>query len=189
MNAPIVLVDLDGTAANWRARYEDGMARIAPGVPLSPVEQFSVKDPDPSRNRLVREVLTEPGFYAQLEPYMGVRKALIEMGEDGIEVFILSTPFESNVTSASDKTAWVRRHLGRRFVDRCIYAHDKTVVRGDILIDDRPRHWGALEPTWQQVYFAQPYNSPENEGVAGVPRLTSWPEWRDVVLPLVGGDR
>jgi len=39
---------------------------------------------------------------------------------------------------------WVKQHLGESAVRRMILTHDKTMVNGDLLIDDRPSIKGNL---------------------------------------------
>ena len=34
--------------------------------------------------------------------------------------------------------AWVEKHLGQEFVEQVILTRDKTLISGDILIDDKP---------------------------------------------------
>ena len=58
---------------------------------------------------------------------------------------------------------------------------DKTVVRGDVLIDDKPAITGAHHPVWKQLLFEAPYN----RHVTDRPRLTKWSEVEtmlDIVL-------
>lgn len=33
---------------------------------------------------------------------------------------------------------WIKLHLGPAWMKQAVIAHDKTMVQGDILIDDRP---------------------------------------------------
>ena len=75
-------------------------------------------------------------------------------------------------------------HLGKSWVDRIILTRDKTLVRGDILLDDAPQAKGSsLEPVWEHVYFDQPYNRP---GVSDADpsrrRLVAWKDWRSLSL-------
>ena len=35
---------------------------------------------------------------------------------------------------------------------------DKTLVRGDVLIDDKPHVTGSNAPTWQHLLYDAPYN-------------------------------
>jgi 5'-nucleotidase len=54
---------------------------------------------------------------------------------------------------------------------------DKTIVNGDVLIDDKPRIEGSQNPpSWKHVLFHQPYNANENK-----PRIVHWNEWKSVL--------
>jgi 5'-nucleotidase len=82
-----------------------------------------------------------------------------------------------------EKYEWVDQHLGLAWVDRIVLTRDKTLVNGDILIDDRPQIEGAAKPTWEHVLYDQPYNRSET----GKRRLT-WANWRTVLFgePITG---
>jgi len=47
---------------------------------------------------------------------------------------------------------------GPSWVDRIVLAKDKTLVRGDVLIDDKPEVTGSLCPSWEHLVFEAPYN-------------------------------
>jgi hypothetical protein len=62
----------------------------------------------------------------------------------------------------------------------------QTLVRGDLLIDDKP--FELLTPggkhttaTWKQIVFDAPYNRQMR-----IPRLCHWEDWKSVVMPLFG---
>lgn len=52
-----------------------------------------------------------------------------------------------------------------------IMTHDKTLVQGLVLVDDKPVITGALTPTWRHIIFDASYN----HGFAG-PRVHGWNE-------------
>lgn len=79
-----------------------------------------------------------------------------------------------------EKHEWVEEHLGLEWVGRMVLTRDKTLVRGAVLIDDRPDISGAMTPEWQHVVFDAPYN----RHLPG-PRMT-WATWREVLPPLLG---
>merc|ERR1711924_319884 len=55
---------------------------------------------------------------------------------------------------------------------------DKTLVRGDLLIDDKPRVGGQERlPSWEHVVFDAPYN----RDTAHKLRLGDWAGWRGVM--------
>jgi 5'-nucleotidase len=66
---------------------------------------------------------------------------------------------------------WIAEHFPslRRKV---VVSKDKTLVRGHVLIDDKPEVSGALTPVWQHVLF----ETPGNAHVAADVSLSSWGE-------------
>jgi 5'(3')-deoxyribonucleotidase len=77
-----------------------------------------------------------------------------------------------------EKYQWVESNFGRNWTDRLVLTRDKTIIQGDILIDDRPDIVGAVKnPHWEHVIFEQPYNT----HVTGKRRLT-WSTWKKTLL-------
>lgn len=76
----------------------------------------------------------------------------------------------------AEKYLWVEKHLGREATNRLILTKDKTLVRGDILIDDKPHIAGAMRPQWKHIVYDAPYNRERKD----VPRMT-WQNWRNVL--------
>jgi 5'-nucleotidase len=176
-----ILVDLDDTIADWSGRFDRGLdARPdTEGIRRS-CEQtgFSLFDGHtPAQKRIIREVLSEPGFYSELEPIPGALEAIYQMDEEGYEIFIVTSPWVSNPTCASDKLRWIERYLGTSWSGRTIITSDKTVVRGDVLFDDKGHITGADEPTWEQVLITQPHN----RALEGRVRLSDWTLWREAM--------
>jgi 5'(3')-deoxyribonucleotidase len=58
------------------------------------------------------------------------------MEESRLKVFFCSTPFATRPPWAYDKLPSIEEHLRSRRVNHFILTHDKTLVRGDLLIDD-----------------------------------------------------
>lgn len=77
---------------------------------------------------------------------------------------------------------WVDKHLGPQFVERIILTRDKTVVLGDLLIDDKDTILGQEEiPSWEHILFTCCHN----QHLALPPtrrRLLSWSDnWREII--------
>ncbi len=53
------------------------------------------------------------------------------------EVYILTAPSIKNTICYSEKANWVKEHLGEEWLERLIICPDKSLLRGDVLIDDR----------------------------------------------------
>jgi len=177
----VVLVDMDGVIAdfeggflkNWRERHPD-----KPSIPLEHRTTFYIADQYPQEWReLVRQIMLAPGFYRNLEPIPGSIAALQEMSELGFEVFICSRPLSEYKNCVLEKYEWVEEHLGEDWVKRIILTRDKTIIKADILIDDRPEIRGVAMPSWEHILCDQPYNREERRK-----RRLSWKNWRDVIL-------
>ncbi len=120
--------------------------------------------------------MVEPGFYARLQPIPGAKKALREIRDAGHDVWIVTSPWVSNPTCASDKLYWVAKKYGSHWASRVILTKDTTLVDGDYLINDKPEIKGSREPSWEHVLFDQPYNR-------DVPkrRISNWGMWRSIL--------
>jgi 5'-nucleotidase len=101
---------------------------------------------------------------------------VIELGH---EVFICSTPTSTYDPNVIEKYRWVEKNLGKDFINRLILTRDKTLIRGDILIDDNLEIKGKLSPVWKHVVFNAPYNINIGEQF----RIKEdWSNWKEILL-------
>lgn len=182
----IVLFDMDDVLCDhegdflkrWRERHPD-----LPHIPLERRHCFKITRQYLSEcgatADLVKNIRCAPGFVAALTPIPGALEAVREITARGHATYLCTAPMNGNPTCASEKFEWVVRHLGQEYHDRVIITNDKTLVRGDLLIDDKPEIRGALVPTWEQVLYDFAYN----RGVTGKRRIT-WDNWREVLTEL-----
>lgn len=98
-------------------------------------------------------------FY-EAAPIKGAVEAFIELCKNPeLEVFILSTAPWANSESWKAKRVWVEEHLGPYATKKLILSHRKDLLRGDILIDDRPNN-GAAEFEGELIKFGtKPFES------------------------------
>lgn len=175
-----ILVDMDGVLANFEKGFLNALRALSPEgyfIPLEERSTFYILDQYPREfSRRIQDILHAANFIRDLEPIDGGVKALEEMDSMGIEVFICTSPLNAYQNSVLEKYLWVERHLGRRWTRRIILTRDKTIVLGDILIDDRPAITGAELPRWEHVLYDQPFN----RNASGLRRLT-WQNWKEVI--------
>jgi 5'-nucleotidase len=179
----VILVDMDDVLAKFEQGFLERWRRCYPDLPFVPLDQRNVfyaekQYPDEHREK-VRRLIRAQGFFLGLEPVEGGLEALREMTAAGHEVFLCTAPISNSINCPKEKTEWVLNHLGVDYVKRLILAPDKTLVRGDFLIDDRPDadRAGLLTPVWEHVVFDCPYN----RAVVGKRRLAAWRDWRAVL--------
>lgn len=77
------------------------------------------------------------GFFLELEPLPGAIESVNRLAEIGNEVFFLSRPSAKNYNCYSEKAYWIAKHFGPDWVDKLILACDKSLLKGDFLIDDQ----------------------------------------------------
>lgn len=176
-----ILIDMDGVISDyegqflqyWRSRHPDKLY-----VPVEARTTFYIKDEYPEElQSLVAEILLEPSFFREMAPVPGAREALEEMQKLGFEVFICSSPLSTYKNCVLEKYEWVEEHLGLAWVRQIILTKDKTVVKGDFLIDDKPLIAGAQDPPdWEHIVYDRPYNRGANK------RRITWNNWKDVLV-------
>ena len=184
----IVLIDMDGTIVEFDRRALELLSARHPSIPSIDFETrtfpLAKSYSDDRAKAALAALFTEPSFFTEMEPVKGAVDALHAMVAAGHDVRLCSSPLAKSPRCAMEKIEWIVRHLGQSWVDRLVLTRDKTLVRGHILIDDAPSAKGsALTPTWEHVYYDQPYNRP---GAAGAEpsrrRLTAWADWRATLL-------
>jgi 5'-nucleotidase len=87
--------------------------------------------------------------------------AINEMRKEGYYIKFCSTP-QIQSTSHSDKCAWIDEHFGYEMAENLILTHDKTLIKGNILIDDKVNVKGIQKPEWTHILFRTPYNIDSN---------------------------
>lgn len=173
MKPKLLLIDQDGVLADfdlgirqaWRQRY---------GVPapLGERHHFYLRDDmAPQYHEQLHTLYSSRGFFAALPPITGSLMAARQLLAAGHDVRICTSPIHDYQHCVSEKFDWVACHLGEDWLARIVLTKDKTWVRGDILIDDKPHISGSLTPLWQHWLYDQPYNRLSNH-----PHRVVWTE-------------
>jgi 5'-nucleotidase len=161
-----ILLDLDGVCANldkkwyamYNAEYDDD---LCPADIKDWNTSLFVK---PECGRKIFDYLRQPGFFADLEPIEGAIEGVAMLCELG-DVFIVSSSAEdvdSEGNGASDKIRWVHKYFPN--VTGILIVNGtskltKSIVFGDILIDDGPHNLEHSPATWKiKVDFGYGYN-------------------------------
>lgn len=176
----LILIDQDAVLTDFCASFIRIWNRIgvSPALSREAITNFDIEElsGDPA---LARSIMCQPGFFLDMEPIPGAAHVVNEIVDAGHEVLICTAPLVANRHCIPEKQEWIERHLGAPFLKKIIFTNDKTLVRGDVLIDDKPNITGIRAPQWQRIVFDAPYN----RHLAG-PRISDWMEWRSVISEL-----
>lgn len=171
---------MDNTVVEFDKEILNTFRKLYPNKQSFPLEQqthFYIKDEYPIESQeLLKKIYCSEGFFLRLKPIKGSLEALSKMSQNH-EVFLCTSPLRKNIYSPKEKFEWVANHLGYNWTEKIIIAKDKTMIRGDILIDDRPSVIGSQDPLWEHVLYSQPYNNHVKDK-----RRITWENWQPIFL-------
>ncbi|ELU05460.1 hypothetical protein CAPTEDRAFT_176034 [Capitella teleta] len=194
-----VLLDMDCVLADFEGNYLKCFREKFPNepfVPLADRRHFYISDDykkfeeqSPDILSKARSVYETPGFFGSQPPIEGALAAAKEIsGLTNVEVFLCTSPLTKTPGVHHDimeKLEWTEKHLGMDWVKRVIITKDKTMVHGNILIDDRPKIKGVLKPLpFKHILFTASHNRHlDLRATTAAERLDNWTDgsWQTLV--------
>ncbi len=180
-NNEIVLVDIDGTKANIETSFDPKLKLILPK------EIYDTRDRskywieeqfDKKYHQKIYDIFLQEGFFLNLNPIEGAIEAIHQMTDLGLDVLICTTPHLNSKFCINEKIAWIKKYFGNDFEKRILPVYDKTLIHGQILIDDKPEISGRIsKPSWTHIIFDAPYN----QHIDTKYRIRNWSKWRETV--------
>ena len=129
----LLYIDLDGVVADFVSAMN-----------THPKKEISPYDEHPD---------TIPHIFRDLKPIKGAIKAVnILLDATNYNVYFLSTAPWDNPSAWTDKRLWLEEKFGEKINRKLILTHRKDLVKGDILIDDRPNN-GAKDFEGELIKF------------------------------------
>ena len=174
----IILIDMDNTIADWDSEFikqfleltNKDVSHLVKNRSCFKIEDLNWSDSD---MKIVNKILSDGKFYNNLKIYPNAKVALNNMIKKGHQVYIVSSPHNLCMgSSCYNKHIWIKRELGQEWNSRAILSQDKTLISGDILIDDKPEIEGFNKPDFKHVLFNQSYNRKINKK-----RINNWDQW------------
>lgn len=181
----VVLLDVDGVVADFVSYYLDVVRRrLKRDFRQEDVTAWdvgsalSLSDYD---RELVHRDLFAPGVAYHMPIYSGAWTGVRNLNEIAQVVFVTSH-LKENLTWVSDRDRWIDFHFGPS-APPTVYTHHKHLVRGDVLVDDKPsavEKWRQANPNGLGVLWDGPWNRDAN--IDGAVRLNSWVDLRELIL-------
>lgn len=191
-----VLVDMDGVIADFESHLEKVIRENHPDIPCIALQDrttFYAADQyyqigGDELKKKVSDIINSPGFYRNIPPMENAIDAVKELsGMDGVEIFFCTSHNSGSNYSASEKLDWIAEYFGQDWTKRVILSQDKTLIIGDLLIDDKPNVGGTVrQPSWRQILFNywnnQGFDIKERPII--ITRMDGWAEeskWKSIV--------
>jgi len=175
----IVLVDFDGTIADFDGAVREEAARIG----IYPTNNgqpsfYAAEDYAASDRAAVWAIINKPGFTRNLAPLPGLVPGWMSIIKAGFHPVIASRlrPPEYSPTDEAEKLEWLEEHLapyvGSWVIDEAVFTPDKDLLLAAALVDDKPPRMMKRRGAWTQVVFTQPCNAWDNP--SDTLRITGW---------------
>ncbi len=176
----LILVDMDGVLCDFEQAFLEMWRTSFPEKPFIRVSDrltpYLSDQYPPEEYDNIYTMWQRPRFFANLPEIPGGIAAVKEMDSMGWDVRICTSPMRRYEHCAPEKFEWIEKHFGSDWIEKIIMTRDKTMVRGDVLIDDMPEIKGAYPTLYTHIIYDQPYN----REMKNKPRMT-WANWREVL--------
>lgn len=130
------------------------------------------------RHNALLEYLASEDFFSVLD-VMPHAQRVLERLQSRYEVFIATAAMEVP-TSFNAKFQWLEQHFPFIPPSHIVFCGNKSILRGDYLIDDSPRQLRLFRG--KGILFT----SPSNMSVTGFPRVQDWLDVERMFLPGEG---
>jgi 5'(3')-deoxyribonucleotidase len=178
-----ILLDVDGVLADFLGVFlkiaSDACERTFTKEDVTDWNLFKILPED--RRDLIKGVTCEKGFCEKLPIIEGSHDGLKVLRNFG-DVYAVTSPWDDSESWCHERTKWLAKHLDFNPRD-VIYAHKKSLVKGDVLIDDNAStvfEWVAKNPEGFGLIWDAPYNRKLEES----DRIRRVFNWKDVSLVL-----
>lgn len=157
-----ILLDMDGPLADFDLHFWDrcnaeGYEFDVPHYSQQQHRYFTEHIPDKAHRKSARAMVDSAGWFRGLPVVRGAREGVDRLLDAGLDLWVCTKPLEVNPTCRDDKGAWIEEHFPE-LLHRLIITPDKSMVRGDVLIDDAPKPAWFSRATWQPLIYDLPFN-------------------------------
>ncbi len=163
----IIGLDMDDVCFDWVGKLKKLAQEEIPDMDFFHRDKqshwnFSSNYPEAIR-RQIDEIWHRPGFYRDLEIIPGAKEAYHFLIENDFKVFFVSSP-NGGIDAGhclKEKFESLEEHFGLDATRGLVLTYDKTLIRCDYLIDDKPQILGSHQPVFKHYVFDRnyPYNA------------------------------
>ena len=182
-NKLTILVDMDDVLENlvecWVAELN---LRFGTTVSIEDVTTWNIAEVFPSlTSEQVFSPLYDSCFWGKLSALPEAAKYLKRLIDDGHKIRIVTASYYETLPA---KMELLFREYPFLNWNDVIVAHDKKLIKGDILIDDAIHNLEGA--TYKKILFNRPYNKDYNATGNGMVRVYNWHEVYSEIEKMIG---
>lgn len=163
----ILLLDMDGPLAG----FDDALWKFCQSFEID-LDISDLNDPNrkyymtenvirEKDRQMLRIIIDKSNFFRNLPVTEGAQDGVQELVKH-FDVWVCTKPLDTNVTCRNDKMAWIEKHFPDLYT-KVIMAPKKSMVDGDILLDDAPALSCIETAMWKPVIFTDAFNGANSE--------------------------
>lgn len=173
MQKPVLLFDADDVLENllecWVRLLNE---RYGTNVDTEDVTSWDVAEAFPTLTReQVYELLSEDHLWESLSPTPGSQKILKKLHEEGFEIYVVTA---TDYRTCRVKFDRIKEMFPTLDDQHLIVTHNKQMVIGDILVDDKPEN--LIGGTYYGILVDRPHNRRFDAEAAGFVRVHNFSE-------------
>lgn len=166
-----ILFDADDTAENLMDCWTDALnERYGTSVRPEDVTQWDIKAAFPTlAEDQIFGVLTDESLWKRICPMPGSQRVLQKLHEQGHELYIVTASDYRTCKAKAERLLELFPFLDWKHI---IFAHNKQMIHGDILIDDGPHN--LIYGDYFRILFTRPHNRSFDAEALGMVRADTW---------------
>lgn len=186
MTKPVLLLDMDGPLADFDGALWNWVQRMQ--IPMDITSLIDVKRQyfmtenmvDHNDRVKTRYMLDKSSFFRTLPITMGAREGVQDLMVH-FDVWVCTKPLDTNPTCRDDKMWWISQYFPELY-SKVIMTPKKSLVHGDILLDDAPDLICVSDARWTPVVFTDTFNGAHSKW--GHLPFWSWSDPIDILLKI-----
>lgn len=191
----IVLLDVDGVIADFMGDALEAIRKVSGKThtreEVTDWDFFGCLDVSPADKKSVLEYFIKaPGFAYNLEPLPGAVEGVKKIAAIA-DVFFVTSPWRSSPTWVYDRDRWLVKYFGSTLGRKVIHTEHKYLVRGNVLVDDKPEHvegWVVEQDAnlmgWDCLLWDSHHNKDAHPCDGVLRRVSTWEEVEECVSRL-----
>lgn len=126
----------------------------------------------------------DPGHFEEADVVEGAQEALELLWKHHKCYIVGAAPFDTD--AVMQKWRWLRKHFPFILRERIVFARDKSIVHGDILIDDHPLNVTDFVlridvPSREAILFNRPWNL----SMLPLDKVTRMANWNEILNKII----